>query len=1153
MDYIKSHSNYVLKTKHQRVKEGTIFERDWTTIGGRHNYNENQIPTYDNGNFILTINKDSAPTKKIADTKWVENTNGETSWNYENVKNALNNNESKDNKIVVKSDYFSLQDFAYYGSCSELIRTSLNDVLNRFPGELYITDKQSDPEDNIFKSVANLYYVENPFNIDIYTKYIVEDKIEDVLKYMAANDLTKNYDIITPSNKIISSFTINVIPFEKCTNDNKYKIYECNFSEENLKITVLSVNGKIYYFGNKTGYHIRPKEEFLNDFYKTLDSFESVILNPFTEPKYKASFQIIYETQNGFKNKLEDFIFPIGDGGYNIGSDPQSYNMYVNKFLKISNFYDEHFCDNLYRMMVHESIKNFDWTYKYPSDEKEMYLEGGGKIEKLIRLFGREFDEIKFYIDGVKNYNKVTYDDRSNIPDYFLTDTLDVEGWDVINIYPTVLSSFTECNRVYEDLLTQVTPYTRNGEKKYPYGYYNICDGSKLNDCGCMEYKKQPLTPSDGLYLLDKTCETDPVLRRKIIKYFSEKKYSYKDINSVFFKRLKLNSKDIIRHKGTIEGIEMMLGMFGLKSKRFCEGLNDVKCSPTNCIDNKGCVKYDFDIKEQVSITKGLIDPYFDCKGMNRIDWYNSTKSIQYNNINFVNGIYTSYQGLPVISRKENENNKISNNILYPFFNNNAEYDGNPYYQMNGGWLKQTPYVFDINNNIIMGDDLYTETLHTTKVVTSPFELIEIKYDDLHDGQVCIVNNIQDEYILIDGILYKVYKDYKNNKYISVLINNNCVEIGNLIFNNKIYVSNPYGVCSGNDNNPKVKFYDLSQSENGTEVKLYIYGDTNNEYVIARNDFTPNGSTIDAKTSNQFYVRNGNFSGDYTKTNLTNYFRIKNKDYKIIFNDGGWEQLEETDVEYKRIKSIVNYFKGNNPHNGNLHYDGGFAYMENFANLFQYAVNNEYIDYRQYQGTYYKELEYIDKIGFKHLINEDSNTYKTYNDSKIHYFGDYINLNKNAKDSDDNKDYVLDSENTYTLNSNTQKLDAILEYDINAKYNDNKWFGYEHDYYYSMFGELNKEKQYVIDDIVDAPIDSSTNQIVNTKIVNITFYLYPSTATTIYDKLVINEIKYYQSVIIPYLTQMIPSTVILTVDFQLNCNIGGYSNECDITNIKIIS
>lgn len=34
MAFIKSHSNYVLKKNHQTISDGTIWERDITTIGG---------------------------------------------------------------------------------------------------------------------------------------------------------------------------------------------------------------------------------------------------------------------------------------------------------------------------------------------------------------------------------------------------------------------------------------------------------------------------------------------------------------------------------------------------------------------------------------------------------------------------------------------------------------------------------------------------------------------------------------------------------------------------------------------------------------------------------------------------------------------------------------------------------------------------------------------------------------------------------------------------------------------------------------------------------------------------------------------------------------------------------------------------------------
>ena len=55
MAYIKSHSNYVLKTKHQLTKDGTVWERDMTTIGGLNQYAKGQVPIYKSGNFIITV------------------------------------------------------------------------------------------------------------------------------------------------------------------------------------------------------------------------------------------------------------------------------------------------------------------------------------------------------------------------------------------------------------------------------------------------------------------------------------------------------------------------------------------------------------------------------------------------------------------------------------------------------------------------------------------------------------------------------------------------------------------------------------------------------------------------------------------------------------------------------------------------------------------------------------------------------------------------------------------------------------------------------------------------------------------------------------------------------------------------------------------
>lgn len=1167
-NYTKSHSNFVLKNKHKTINGGTIFERDWTTIGGIDSFAPNQVPIYRSGNFLITVNNDNAPKKDIKKDKWYENQDGD-SWNYDYVENVTSNTESQADKIVVKNDYHSLYDFAYYGSCAELVRGSINGILDRFPGELYITNISGWTIGD--KDYGESFLVDNPFNIDIYTKYVNLENVEDELKYLAANDFTHNYEIIldgssgetfsveiTEGEPTCSACTIQLLDDSGQPSETSQNTYQdgdvfCNvvFKNESsgtlFTINVVKYKDKKIYFTNcTTNYHIRPKQKFIDDFFNTLDSFESVILNPNTEPKYKATFEIISENNQGFTKSVQDFIFPIGEGGYNIGSNLNAFKSYLDSFMDISLFYDERFSDNLYRMMTHESIKNFDWTYNIPNENQEEYSEGKAKIDQILRLFGREFDEIKFYIDGIRNYNKITYDDKNNIPDYFLTDEVEIEGWDLKNIYPLKYNKATdECSTPnFSTLLYErIQPYA--DRLIYPNGYFNTCTSGCVIDESNTHYLLEKITYDNGI--------EKSFLRKKNKKFSSQKEYTYKDANKLFLKHLKLNSREILKHKGTIEGIEMMLGLFGLKSKRYVEentNSNGYSCSE-DCSINASCKEYDFDIKEYVTVTNGIVDKYWECKDMTRIDWYNKTKTIQYNNNDFKQGIYHHYQGLPVSYREiENENEKY--NIIYPYFNSKSEIDGNLYYQMDGGWITSSPYTFDKNNNLVNGFDLYNETLNSIRIVDTPLDLIKIASSELDNGQILKVNDLSGQYIIIDGYIYKIEKDFNGYEYITVKMINNLLTIGNNSYEYDFYTYDPYGSCLVNDSENRIKHYNLMLLNNNEEIKIFII---DNEIHVSSNS-----ERID-DFEEVLYVNAGvfNSNSNFDKSSASNYFKILNKYNKNQFNKlfQGWVQLPLVEKpnadgvykdlfnEYKKVNTITNYFKGNNPHSGKNHYDGGFKYINYFANLFNYSYNNEYFDIRPYQGEYEKELVNIGNIGFKNLISDELNKkYPLYNDSKIHYFGDTYNLDYSAKDADDNpQDFVLDEENKV-------KKEEELKYKIDDI---TSWYDYETDYkpifdnfVNTMLFDVSDEdltKDYfkassTIEDVCyDAKIDGCTDQILNTKNILLRFVLR-ATANDMEEKndVYISELKYFQDVVMNYVTQMIPPTVILRVEYICSGN-----------------
>ena len=279
MAFIKSHSNYVLKNKHQTISDGTIWERDITTIGGVNQFSPGQVPIYKSGNFIITVRNDGKIANQFNQTKWKENESGDT-WTLETISGMTSEFEDQnDVKIVLKQDYYDFCDFAYYGSLTELFRASINDILQRFPGELYVA-YELDSSNN--KTLINAYYtsgvtsdfekveesvilggsdytiVSNPFGIDIHSLKKPTDA--KALKYFA-EDGFKNYEIIDGDNENgtpITSWKSTPIEEKFCPGK---KVADIKIND-NIEIEAWVGDGNeiIYLTNNENlfGKHIRP-------------------------------------------------------------------------------------------------------------------------------------------------------------------------------------------------------------------------------------------------------------------------------------------------------------------------------------------------------------------------------------------------------------------------------------------------------------------------------------------------------------------------------------------------------------------------------------------------------------------------------------------------------------------------------------------------------------------------------------------------------------------------------------------------------------------------------------------------------------------------------------------------------------------------------
>lgn len=203
-----------------------------------------------------------------------------------------------------------------------------------------------------------------------------------------------------------------------------------------------NINGEKYYSATKKDgsikwvrtniEHHNPYKEFFNN----LTPFETLLLNRNSKPIYVAYIEYPFETDEGIKTYKRHFGWPLNVGEWNLDFESIRYTNYVGELMKIASLYDEYKTDNLWGQLTHDSIKNMDHTFvnDKTGEDKEDFRIGTTRMKMLLSAYSIIFDDIKRYIDNIKNTNNITYDNYNNLPDYLLSDNLEMSGWEIYNI-----------------------------------------------------------------------------------------------------------------------------------------------------------------------------------------------------------------------------------------------------------------------------------------------------------------------------------------------------------------------------------------------------------------------------------------------------------------------------------------------------------------------------------------------------------------------------------------------------------------------------------------------------------------------------------------------------------------------------------------------
>ena len=892
----KSYSNYTLRKKRQLTSKGSIYERDWMTVSELDGFAPGTLPVYASGNFKMVVNNDRPGKKKYGFGNWALNDKGGEEWTL----NLINEEELKITSNLIKPNYTSILDFAYYGSAVELIKGSINGIINWYPGEIYTTrDKLRYFDRTLDRFVEITGVTENPFMIDVYSPYVNPNRVINPLRYMylswnkyeaihddgtvlpiiawfpgqvIPNDCYENGDFVFRDAKIVVEDCSGNTPETACEepnlvgrlltddmleipmgngathycpkmqivhrdvheynnpdknlygelvdentaiipmgNDSEFynrrllvvtkdstaadrvehpsddetrMVYDGEKTElipfvelcpippvdpENCKAIVFNgiwVNGKVYMISETPGWHIRPKEKYIDEAFEAFDDFQKVLLDRETKPKYKAKFYTPRDTDRGSIIYEKVYIWPTLKGKWNLDFTSETYESYLNGLLYIANYYDEIRSDNIWRSYTHESIKNFDWTT--PRDtyvpEIDGHLIDTDRIEAILKVAGRQFDDIKRYIENIKFTVNVSYDSRNNMPDQNMAKFLEMMGWEVKNVSP-----------INDNSLVQVDEY------------------------GGKDVKTRP-----------------------------------EEANTEFLKRMILNSRNILSMKGTRAGIEAMYSMFGIFDMKYQE-------------------KYQGQpIGFQIVEYDAMVNSYIvnEDNGVNESDYkkvldMNSEKDGYQNQFERTGSLFCGLFA---------ENKFVLDGVEYlvPWYDIDELYDGNPYYQMYGGWGKRDHKKISVSfaKNVaeITSDDefsIYDETVKNIKVVESFTDLNKTPIGFLSEGDIYYVINIFDGY--------------------------------------------PNGGCD----------------ESNDSHYVFLTGDTSN--------WT---GTVVPYSDNLFWcvINNSEFEGD----TVTNWYTKK-----ILY-----------------LESLVDDSKGNNPHYGKLGYDDGKEYFEYYKKLFKGAYDN---------------------------------------------------------------------------------------------------------------------------------------------------------------------------------------------------------------------
>ena len=389
-----------------------------------------------NGNFTVTENYESPQQTNFSlggfsdpitlESMGVDNT--------ENIKltNSL--------EIFVNYDTSDLSNMVLYGSLNKRLSVAVENVINSFPAAVFVDG--IDVNNNTGNATAynisydsindrttfrtQVDYLSNPFNIEFTTNgelVIPGISPKQVINNMEMFGNTASTAVkiaegkVTKLRNLTKEYEKYVLTFDNEIKTIEYKVI--GFTPESVTTNFIEVIVKGKPFGTSsittTQFYLKPSLVESELQLRSLNSVEAFLMTRDTSPIYTAKFKLVKETDKGKKYySHRNLTWPMEDD-VNLDISNTLYIEYISKLSDIGDELDGIKTNLVSRFLTAPTLKEFDTSEQ--------------KVEKTLQMYGRSFDDIKTFVDGIAYMTNVTYDRKNNIPNELTKNFARTLGW----------------------------------------------------------------------------------------------------------------------------------------------------------------------------------------------------------------------------------------------------------------------------------------------------------------------------------------------------------------------------------------------------------------------------------------------------------------------------------------------------------------------------------------------------------------------------------------------------------------------------------------------------------------------------------------------------------------------------------------------------